>query len=204
MRATPTSVMTLSIIGIVLGVISLVGGCGNVGLFVIDPAPFIKVLPQMQVYLTDPVIRAFTLSQGIVNIAINSLLITACIASFSLRPWARRTMLGVAWTKIALAIIAQVIQFILVTPKLIAFYPPGSPERAGAELGRYLAPVVLLLVIAYPICVIYFYRRRVVVDAFRGILPQTHQFPVEFGGDVPPPATPETPRPASPLDDQFP
>ncbi len=201
MREVPTSVMALSIIGLLLGLISLVGGCGNIGLFVIDPAPLLKALPQMAIYITDPATRAFTLVQGIINVPLNGVLIAACIAGFSLRRWARSTMIGIAWIKIAMALIAQVFQFFYVAPKMIALYPAGSAERAGAEFRRFLGPVFLLLILAYPVCVIYFYRRQRVIDAFFGLMARPGYFPVGPAADAPPAAN----LPASnPVDEQFP
>lgn len=199
MRNTPTSVIVLSIIGLLIGVLAILGGCANVAVLSMNRNPALfKGNPSLQILATDPLVRKMTMVQSPLAIVVNGFLIAGCIGSFLLRPWARRMMAVVAWAKIVLGIAGTIFSFLFVSPKLVAMYAPGTAEYTGAQIGRYIGLLGVVLVVAYPVCVLIFYHRPRVVDAFKGILPASSNFPEEIH-----PRDGGPPRPA-PMDEQFP
>ncbi len=194
MGRRPTSVTVLAIIGLGIALLALGGNCINGALLFVDPSSaFLKSSPSLQVYFTDPGLRRLLTIESLVGFAVNTFLVIGCIGSFPLKRWARGLTLNTAWAKIILALAQGIINIAYATPKIMAALTPGTPEYSGAQIGRYFAPVGIAFALAFPVCVVYFYTRPLVIDAFRGIFQASPTaFPVIHG---PPPLPGEPPSP---------
>lgn len=166
----PTSVTVLSIIGIVLAVLSLV---------VCFPMQFASfVVPQMgseapgmiAIKNSTPAF-AFTLANGAISILITIMLLICSIGSLKLFRWARQGMIAYAILTIITAIVGTILQFILIFPITLApeNLPPGTPANAlgMAKVAAYIFTVlIVVIVLVLPICILIFFNRPHVKDAF--------------------------------------
>ncbi len=178
MQRTPTSVIVLSIIGIIWSVLVLLSLLWSIAAWFIHFGP---PNPALETLKTDPVYITVTVISTILNIAITSLLLVASIGSLRLRTGARRTMIIYAWLEIGKLILSTILSVTYIMPKMnavmAAAIPPGSP---GASPGMIHTMMTISMIggvcfavvfLAYPICLLYFFSRPHVIDAFNGIFP---------------------------------
>lgn len=166
----PTSVTVLSIIGIVLAVLSLV---------VCFPLQFASfVVPQMgsespgvlAIRNNTPAF-AFTLANAAINIVITIMLLVCAIGSLKLLRWARQGMLAYSIITIIMAIVGTLGQILLIFPITLApeNLPPGTPANALGMVKTisYVSTIfVVLIILVLPVCILIFFRKPHVVDAF--------------------------------------
>jgi hypothetical protein len=180
MRKVPTSVLVLAIIGLILGALGL---CGMVWSVISIFVPFGPPNPMLDALRNDALYLTFTVITAVVGTGFALLLIAACIGSFMLRPWARKGMIVYAWVNIVQGVIGSAFNFIYVFPKMAAALPPGADPAfvMGLKFGMAAGACGVVLAIIYPACVLFFFSRRHVVDAFNGIFPvEPTNFPVAY------------------------
>ena len=180
MNKTPTSVLVLSIIGLILGGLGILGLILVIGLQLVKFGPRDPMTEALQ---KDAVYVAISLISSGIGLILGMLCVASCIGSFSLRPWARKGMCIYAWGAMAQAVLGGLYTMFYVYPKMAAALPAAAPPgyRAGVVGGMIGGGCGMVLGLIYPICVLYFYSRPHVVDAFNGIFPASPtNFPVEF------------------------
>ena len=182
MHPAPTSVKVLSIIGIILSVLGLCGFVWSIIILFGDfmPNPMLEPLKHDGIYL------GVTGVLGTIGIGFTFLLLAASIASLKLSPWARRGMIIYGWFGVIQCILSSIFNFLYVFPKMYAAAPPAM--AGGAGVGMASGGIGMVLGLVFPICVIYFFARPHVIDAFNGIFPAAPtDFPVIFNDIQPPP-----------------
>lgn len=183
MNKAPTSVVVLSIIGIIFSVLGILGLAWTaVVMFghILPDNPMIDAVNHDTLYLTVTGIL------GTIGVGFTILLFAASIASLKLVPWARRAMIVYAWYTIVVGILGTIFNIVYVMPKMQAAMPPGM--AAGAIGGMIGGVCGGLLGLIFPICVLYFYSRPHVIDAFNGIFPVSPtNFPVIYPSEPNPP-----------------
>jgi hypothetical protein len=157
----PTSVTVIAIIGIVLG------GLGSLCM------PFALIPYFVNLGMPNPVIDAiknddalfgWTIFSTVVSWALAILELTCSIGSLSLKEWARKGLLGWAVASLAMALVGTILNFLWLFPKMNALTGPAAP---GAQIGQYVGMGVgVLLGVALPLVVLYFFTRPKVVAAF--------------------------------------
>jgi hypothetical protein len=181
LRKTPTSVLVLSIIGIVWAAIGILGGCASIVVLTVHVGPPNPILDELNHDTAYVVANFINLGLG-VPLAI--LLLVASIACLRLIAWARKTMIFFAWASIAQLVLGTLINIFFVYPRLFHIMdaagplPPGTKEAQIA--GMAIGFCITLLTPIYPICIIYYFSRPKIVDAFSGIFPALPTaFPVQ-------------------------
>lgn len=187
MPKPPTSVMILSIIGIILGIL---GGCGMLFTVVIMYVPIGPPNPALTTLYSDTIYRVVMGVSIPLGLAATVWLVWCAIGSLRLKPWARRGMLIYAWFGLIHTILGGVFNLAYTFPKMMAAVPAGSgPAHAGAIGGLIGGTCGAFLGLIYPACVLYFFTRTNVCNAFKGIFPASPtNFPVIFPPDQSPQA----------------
>ena len=182
MKRVPTSVMVISIIGIILSAFSFMGLCFNFASLFIEfggPNPVLDALKD------DKLIMASSIAGLVVGIPLSILLLVASIGSIKLSPWARKGMITYAWCDIARLCVGILFMLLYSYPKMYeaiqnaGALPPGVREGMiggmfGGICGALIAPI-------YPIFILIYYKKQHVIDAFNGIFPAAPTpFPVDY------------------------
>jgi hypothetical protein len=178
MNQRPVSITVLSIIGLVLGGLGLLGTCWS---FVATFANLNRGNPMTEALLASTFYKAYVGVAGCFGLCVTALLIASCIGSLKLMPWARMGMNLYAVLSIFQALVGAVITFIWIIPLMLESMPAGTPPevRTGMRIGAYFSPCFMLAMLVYPICVLIFFNRRVAANAFRGIIqPSPTDFPI--------------------------
>ena len=187
MRNAPTSVKVIAIIGIVLGSLGILGLIWSlITIF----APLGPPNPILEPLRHDSVYIASTIVALIIGVPLTVLLIVACVQSLRMQRWARRAMIVYAWLAIVQCVVGTVFNGAYLIPKMLSGIPAGtSPEMRAAMIGGAFGGACGgLLSVVFPVCILYFFSRKKVVDAFNGIFPVSPtDFPVEVPGMSPPP-----------------
>jgi len=186
MGKTPTSVLVLGIIGIIF---SALGACGLVFALVFLFVPFGPPNPAMTPLLHDVLYITFTGVCVAIGIPLNFLLLASSIGSLKLRPWARKGMIIYSWAAIAQVIISLIFNVAYVFPMMIAAVPADAapPVKAGMIGGILGGSCGGLLGLILPICILFFFSRSNVINAFKGIFPtNTASGPDDFNAPLPP------------------
>ena len=108
----------------------------------------------------------------LVGLGLSAMLVTAAMASFRLRPWARRLMVGYAAADLVVQGLVLLTVFAWVGPVMINATAGGassaaSVNRAAAELSIYVNWTVRWLVLsAFPAVALAVMSRRIARDAF--------------------------------------
>jgi hypothetical protein len=189
MRRTPTSVMVLGIMGIVLSGLGFLGTAASV-LGVLMPSDLTPSLNKDAGYFT------YVIASAIVNLLLYILLIAASIGSLRLKRWARKGMLTYAMATLVLLVVGTAMTIGYVTPKLNAAIGPKVPQEQADLLRASLsmAPLCGLAGAIFPIFVLVFFTRKKVVNAFDGIFPPDPAYLAQ--GYAPPlPNEPNSPFP---------
>ncbi|HVX86068.1 MAG TPA: hypothetical protein VH253_14895 [Phycisphaerae bacterium] len=166
MNRVPTSVKVLSIIGLVFGALGILGTCFNaLMLFTsVIPAPGYDELKSDQIYFVVTIIGS------VIGLFIVVLLIASSIGSLRLMPCARIGMITYAILAALQTLIFTAFNVLYVVPKINATMPPGSAAggMAGGIAGGACA---LLFNFGWAGCILFFFTRPNVINAFRGIFP---------------------------------
>lgn len=171
MPPKPTSVIVLSIIGIVLATLNILG---TVALLIVQFAHILPTAPLTVALERDVVYMIIKASSATVGMVNNVLLLVCSIASLRLIRWARKGMLAYAWIALVHLVLGLVIQSVFVFPRMLSTTVTGGSAAAvhAGVVGGILGGMCgVFLYAIFPICIIRFYTRKKVVDAFNGILP---------------------------------
>ena len=101
------------------------------------------------------------------------LMIASSIGGLMLKPWARIGMLIYAVGSIVNGIGGAIFNILYVTPLMLSALAPNDPARAGAMGGAIGGSCGGLIGLIFPICILIFYTRPNVINAFKGISPRS-------------------------------
>jgi len=191
----PMSVTVISIIGFGLAALGAVGITYSLLQMGMDSNPFLAELAKDHRYVL------FTEINSAIGALMTVFLLVASLGSYGLRKWGRKAMLAYAWVVVAHVLIQVPITMFYVMPQImqpaiaraIANTPPGPQAdglRIGANLIQYFGVCGSFFGLVYPICVLVFFSKAPVVEAFNGIaaaLPSNPYGSVHYG---PPPLPP--------------
>jgi hypothetical protein len=169
MNQKPTSVLVLSILGIIFGSLGMLGLVGTmVTLFV----PFGPPNPVTRKMNSDSIYVAYMVAATALGFVLAVVLLASSIGSLSLKPWARKGMLVYAWATLIQWLLGTIFTFAYLFPLIWPFM--GSPDPVahggaiggivGGTCGVFIGPIL-------PGFVLYFFTRPHVIDAFNGIFP---------------------------------
>jgi hypothetical protein len=194
MPRVPVGVKVVSILGIIYaGIFLLLAPCNAVlMLHPLTPNPMTDQLRQDSVYMTYYLIAQF------ISLALSILLLVGSIASLKLKALGRNAMLVFAWAHIAWAALNLVFSFIIVLPRMEAAFAAdpqlamiGGMTKIFAALG---AVFNIVFYVAISAVILYFFTRKVAVDAFNDIFPaDPTNFPVVYGDASDPSSPPPLP-----------
>jgi len=170
MPQKPTSVIVLSILGILF---SVMGVCGILAAAAVFSSAFqfagrneaLEVLKNDSTYVTFAAINLA------ISIPMTLLLLAASIGSLTLSGWARIGMLIYACVTIITTLAGTAFNIAYAIPLQLSVIPQNSPQYTGATVGAWIGTCSGVLALIYPAFVLYFYTRPHVVNAFRGIFP---------------------------------
>jgi hypothetical protein len=181
-KRVPSSVLVLSIIGLIWAALVLVVFALRIVTILRDSG---RPMPPWQ----DPIYRdTLYVTIKIVNLIVApffaALLLASCVGSMKLLQWARKAMLVYASAACVHIVVMGLFTYTYVIPNMSVGFYAGAPPRYYAtsrELLMFTTVPITLLEIAFPVCVLYFFSRPKVIDAFNGIFPASPtNFPVEF------------------------
>ena len=160
-NARPTSVIVMSIIGIIFAAMRIL--CTPLGL-----VPFFTPMPPNPVidtFRNDPMLLAFLVIAGVLTCGLGVVLLIGCIGSLLLKRWARKLLVGYAIAQIAVEVISAVIQLAVAMPKVSAALGSGpqASQAIGGMIGGTVGGLVALVI---PILLLFFMTRPDVIAAF--------------------------------------
>jgi hypothetical protein len=161
----PTSVTVLAILAIIFGGMGAAFGWVNV-------LPYVSPVMQNEVtraFSSDPVMYAWTLFSTIWGWLISIVLLIAGIQCLKLRPLGRKLMMGYAWTSLAMALPATVMNFAYMMPTLqdLLAKNKGNPAVSAAVTGGFIGAIFGLLIgVAIVVYILYVMSRPHVKAAF--------------------------------------
>jgi len=174
MPERPTSVLVLAIIGIILAALGLFGSAFSciTLFFPLAPNPILDPLLHDHVYIA---VMATTVGIGVMT---NLLLLTCSIGSIRMKRWARLGMNIYACVALLQVVLGLIFNFVYVFPKMHeAISASGAPNADAVYIGTLVGGGCGAFVGAlFPVCVLIFFNRRNVVDAFNGIVPPDSSF----------------------------
>ncbi|HVS73498.1 MAG TPA: hypothetical protein VHQ47_19905 [Phycisphaerae bacterium] len=168
MHRVPISVKVLSIIGIVLASLSLLGGlCGALLIFTpILPLPEIEPLRHDVPYLVIGIISF------VIGSALSILLLAGSIGSLRLRPWARLAMIVYAIILPIETVAFAILNLLYLAPHVASITSaPAAPAAPTLSSGLAGAACSFLLWFSWAGCILFFFTRTNVINAFHGIFP---------------------------------
>ncbi len=178
MAKAPTSVMVVSILGIIYGGLMLLCLPVNIIMMItpLMPNPVLDALRHDQTYV------AIYLATNAISLFLGVLLLASAIGSLKLKAWGRTGMNMYAVAHIVMAVVGTVVNVVWVFPatkKAMEGNPAGEMGLISGIAGAVLG---LLFALAVAAVILIVFNRRVAVDAFKGIFPQeAEEFP---GGTV--------------------
>lgn len=163
--ARPTSALVFGILNIVFGAFSVCGIFGLVAML----AGIVKQPPISADLVEAPIYKAWIVLSLLISIVMTPLLIISGIGLIRLQEWARKLSLFYAIFNIIFVVIATIVQtFIFTLPVIQRASADGGPEAAGAMGGAIGGAIGGLCGgMIYPIFLVIFMRRRVLIDAIR-------------------------------------
>ena len=171
----PTSVTVISVLGLVFGAFGVFGLAFSI-LFIFSGFQFGPPNPMMDKVNKDP---GYLLGTGIslaVGVPLLVIMLASAIGGLSLKPWARVGMLIYAIGTILNGLVSTVFTVVYVIPLMLSALPQADPAtQAGATAGAYGGACGGLIGLIYPVCILWFYTRPHVKDAFNGIVPPSRE-----------------------------
>lgn len=159
----PTSVVVLSIIGIVFGVLGLV--CVPLGLASYFVPSMQAQNPGIAAVKANPPLFAWVLASNLFGLLLSVLLLLGSIGSLRLMKWARSLMIAYSVIGIAATIVISVVNLVWLTPVMFENVPPEV--RGVVKVSSYVGAVLgILFGLAMPVLILVFFRKPHVVDAF--------------------------------------
>jgi len=162
MARTPPSVIVLSILGICYALLALLSAVST--LYVMDN---VYLDPATEFIKSDSLARPVEFMELILTLALAVMAMIGSIQSLRLSPSGRTTMIRFAWGNLLFNAAAWGFQFAYVLPNM----PAARPGGPGLMYEIISGVVSLVVFVAYSLCILHFYRRRRVHDAFSGIFP---------------------------------
>lgn len=155
----------LAIIGIIIGgLMTLCTPFSLVFMFIDFGVPN----PAMDMFKNEPLLRAVNIISTIFFLLLMVGLLICSIASLTLKPWARSGMVVVSAVGIIYILVSQVLQLLWMGPKMeAAMQAAGAPTQGMFMMPTWIGVIVgLLIMLPYPLFVLYFFTRQHVRDAF--------------------------------------
>lgn len=158
----PVSVIVLSVIGILIGAGSLL--CAPLSIFalVVD---FGIPNPQLDAMRGDPLLMAWNWFGVATMLIFGAWGLIGSIGSLIMKRWGRSAMVMYAIVETTLSVAGAVMTFAVVQPRMKA----AMGAQAGAApppWAMYVQIALMVLLIAYFVCIWFFFTRPHVVDAF--------------------------------------
>jgi hypothetical protein len=181
MPRVPTSIKVVSILGIILaGLMLLMMPCSVFLQFrPLTPNPMLDALNDSTTYVV------YYLASVFISLIMFLLLLAGSIASLKLKPFGRKAMLAYAWMQIAVVVVNTILSFVVMLPIMEEAVASDPRTAAMASLVKVsaIAGAIFSLVFYGGISavILYFFNRKIAVDAFNGIFPpDPTNFPVVF------------------------
>lgn len=167
----PPSVLILSIFGMLLALYGIFGSAATVFVLVNRGAVFGPPDPMTAKLHADTAYRVGIGLSVVVGLPLAVLLAASAIGSLWLARWARVGMLVHAVGTIVTAIASTIFTVGYVVPLMTSGVQLAGPQRAGFIFGAYGGGICGgLFTLIYPVCVLIFYTRPKVIDAFNGVV----------------------------------
>jgi hypothetical protein len=183
MKKVPTSVMVVSILGIIYGGMMVVCVPVNIVLMVtpLMPNPVLDVLRHDQTYVT------LYLVTSAIGFVMGLMLLASSIGSLKLKPWARVGMNVYAVAHVLTTMMGTAITIMYVLPRTkeaLANGPGGEAAMKVGVIGGAVGAVLgVLFAMAVAVVILVVFNRRAAVDAFKGIFPEEEAtLPGEYPG----------------------
>lgn len=158
----PVSVIVLSIIGILIGAFSLLCAPLSIVGLVVD---FGVPNPALDAMKSDPVLMAWNWFGVASMLIFGAWVLVASIGSLILKRWGRTSMVTYAIVQTTLAVVGVVMTFVVVQPRTRAVM--GSQGAAMQPTWAIFLQIGLTVaMIAYFVCIAFFFTRPAVIDAF--------------------------------------
>jgi len=179
---TPASIMVVSILGIIYAAFILLALPINL-LLLFHPLRPDPIMDQLH---ADTGYMAVTATSYVITFCLSVLLLAGSIGSLKLKRWGRTGMNVFACGHIAVTVVGTLVAIFYTGPKVVA-----------ASESSPLAPAMKWIATFGPVCgaffsfaiagvILFFFNRKLAVDAFNGIFPaKGTDFPVEFN-ETPP------------------
>jgi hypothetical protein len=184
MANRPTSILVVSILGILLAAFGILASILGI------------ILTLYPLQANDPTARlaenmgylVYHFITSILWIALGIILLAGSIQSLRLKPIGRKLMLFFAWAQLALGSVGAVITFIFVIPAVCDAYaadPRYASLATTIRISEYIGGAIgVLLYIATSLPILYFFNRKIARNAFNGIFPPPRgNFPIEISHD---------------------
>jgi len=187
MSRGPVSIKVISILAIILSAFLLfITPISLALIFLTTTDPVEAVLRKDAGYVV------FTLFCAVFGFAAAVVMFFSAIASLKLKPWGRRGMLLVAYLDTLITIATTIFSIIYVLPLMDRAAAGGSVSPQILKLLHVVSAIGgLLVTFVINGIIIYFFSRKVAVDAFNGIFPATRTaFPVQLDADPQQPTQP--------------
>jgi hypothetical protein len=163
----PASVTVIAIIGIVFGgVMLLCKPLGLAWLFVPQPNnPGVELQKQMM---------GWSVASGVLGIGLSLLLLVCSIGLLSLKPWARKGILGYAVLAVVMNVANLVVSLMWMGPMMEEIQRQQGPNAPAGmtnimqTAGTGFAVVFFLITMIYPLVVWYYMTRPEIVGLFEG------------------------------------
>lgn len=160
--ARPTSVLVLSILGLILGGGSLLCAPLSIVGMVVD---FGVPNPQLDAIRGDPLLKAWNWFGIATMLVLGAWLLIGSIGSIILKRWARSAMVAYAIVQITLSIATAVFTFVVIQPRLTAAMQAQSGATPPAWT-QYLQMGFIALGLCFFGSILYFFTRPSTVAAF--------------------------------------
>lgn len=158
----PTSVLVLSIIGIVLGGGSLLCAPLSIVGLVVD---FGVPNPQLDAMRGDPLLMAWNWFGVGLLLVFGAWLLIGSIGSIVMKRWARSAMVLYAIVQVTLTIATTVLTFAVIQPRITAAMQ-GQSGMAPPAWTQYIQLGIAALALVYYVCLWFFFTRPGTVAAF--------------------------------------
>lgn len=163
----PTSVTVIAIIAIIWGSLAVLGGLCTLPQYLgMRLAPN----PAMDAMNSDSLVLGFNVGAIGIGFILGIILLTGGIGALSLKPFARRLLLGYAIAQIAFYLLSLPVQIAVVYPRMMqaaeAKLGANTPVVTGMRIGFFGGVAFGLITMIWPALILYFMTRPHVKAAF--------------------------------------
>lgn len=172
LNRAPTSIVVLSIIGVILGGLNLL--CAPFGLLGIlageNTMPLIIPGQAIEEVPMPPALIMLLVISNLVGFVASLLLVAGSLGSFRLKSFARPCMNGYAVISMINSLITTAGQMWLMLPVMMPALEASLPADAPAGVMKVAMVIGILIAVLcqwiYPLCVLFFYNTRRAREAF--------------------------------------